>query len=156
MSRLIRLDRTGHTELASWTVDDSASQERVIEAFRRELDEGMLASATLPDGSIANFYTVQVFNRTGGRLPFEIRAVSPAGATVTSLGLASEVQPHALLEGRLLLAVPPGLLTSTATPVRFDLRVDGGAVQHIDSSFIALEDYLQVTDPEFLEPRESM
>ena len=51
MSRLIRLDRTGHTELASWTPDDSVSQERAIEAFRRELDEGMLASATLPDGS---------------------------------------------------------------------------------------------------------
>ena len=26
MSRLIRLDRTGHTELASWTADDAASQ----------------------------------------------------------------------------------------------------------------------------------
>jgi hypothetical protein len=51
MSRLIRLDRTGHTELASWTAGDSASQERAIAAFRRERDEGMLASATLPDGS---------------------------------------------------------------------------------------------------------
>jgi hypothetical protein len=51
MSRLIRLDRTGHTELASWTADDAASQLAAVEAFRRELDEGMLASATLPDGS---------------------------------------------------------------------------------------------------------
>jgi hypothetical protein len=51
MSRLIRLDRMGHTELASWKAGDSASQERAIEAFRRELDEGMLASATLPDGA---------------------------------------------------------------------------------------------------------
>ena len=51
MSRLIRLDRTGHTELASWTADDADSQEAAIEAFRRELEEGMLASATLPDGS---------------------------------------------------------------------------------------------------------
>ena len=51
MSRLIRLDRTGHTELASWTDDDVSSQEAAIEAFRRELDDGMLASATLPDGS---------------------------------------------------------------------------------------------------------
>ena len=51
MSRLIRLDRTGHTELASWSTDDVASQEVAIEAFRRELDEGMLASATLPGGS---------------------------------------------------------------------------------------------------------
>jgi cytochrome c oxidase accessory protein FixG len=92
--------------------------------------------ATLSDGTIANFYTVQVFNRTGERLPFEIRAVAPAGATVTRLGLASEAQPHALLEGRLLVAVPSGTLTATATPVRFDVRVDGRDVRHIDSSFI--------------------
>jgi hypothetical protein len=51
MSRLIKLDRTGHTELACWTADDRASQETAIQAFRRELDQGMLASATLPNGS---------------------------------------------------------------------------------------------------------
>jgi hypothetical protein len=51
MSRLIRLDRTGHTELASWSADDAGSQELAIQAFRRELDQGMLASATQPDGS---------------------------------------------------------------------------------------------------------
>ena len=51
MSRLIRLDRTGHTELASWAADDAESHAAAAEAFRRELDEGMLASATLADGS---------------------------------------------------------------------------------------------------------
>ena len=51
MSRLIRLDRTGHTELASWTAGDAESQAAAIDAFRRELDDGMLASATLPNGS---------------------------------------------------------------------------------------------------------
>jgi hypothetical protein len=51
MSRLIRLDRTGHTELASWTAEDTTAQQAAIEAFRSELDEGMLASATLADGS---------------------------------------------------------------------------------------------------------
>jgi hypothetical protein len=51
MSRLIRLDRTGHTELASWTAGDEDSQRAAIDAFRRELEEGMLASATLPNGS---------------------------------------------------------------------------------------------------------
>jgi hypothetical protein len=45
------LDRTGHTELASWTEDNAASREAAVEAFRRELDRGLLASATLPDGS---------------------------------------------------------------------------------------------------------
>ncbi len=51
MSRLIRLDRSGHTELASWTTADREAQEAAIEAFRRELDAGMLASATHADGS---------------------------------------------------------------------------------------------------------
>jgi len=51
MSRLIRLDRSGHTELASWTQDDPASQQAALEAFRRQLDQGMLASISAPDGS---------------------------------------------------------------------------------------------------------
>jgi hypothetical protein len=51
MPRLIKLDRTGHTELASWTAGDEETQRVAIETFRRELDEGMLASATMPDGS---------------------------------------------------------------------------------------------------------
>jgi hypothetical protein len=51
MSRLIRLDRTGHTELAHWTSDDPASQETALETFRHELDEGMLASVSRPDGT---------------------------------------------------------------------------------------------------------
>jgi hypothetical protein len=51
MSRLIRLDRTGHTELATWTAEDGDAQRAAAEVFRRELDAGMLASATLSDGS---------------------------------------------------------------------------------------------------------
>jgi hypothetical protein len=51
MSRLIRLDRTGHTELATWTAEDGDAQRAAAEVFRRESDDGMLASATLPDGS---------------------------------------------------------------------------------------------------------
>ena len=92
--------------------------------------------ATLPDGTIANFYTVQLFNRTGTALPFEIRAVDPAGARVTRLGLATEVGPHALLEGRLLLSLPPERLTGAATAVHFDIRVGGATDRHIESSFI--------------------
>jgi hypothetical protein len=51
MARLIRLDGTGHTTLAEWTADDSASREAAIAAFRAELDRGMLASVTRDDGT---------------------------------------------------------------------------------------------------------
>ena len=46
MSKLIRLDRTGHTTLAEWTAEDSDAQTLAVDVFRRELDRGLLASAT--------------------------------------------------------------------------------------------------------------
>jgi hypothetical protein len=51
MSRLVRMDQTGHTTIAEWTADDVASREAAVTAFRRELDLGMFAVATGPDGS---------------------------------------------------------------------------------------------------------
>jgi hypothetical protein len=50
MGRLIRLDRSGHTTLAEWTAGEGGEQAAVT-AFRRELDRGMIASVSHPDGS---------------------------------------------------------------------------------------------------------
>ena len=51
MSRLVRLDRSGHTTLAEWSVGDESGIEEAARAFRAELDAGMLASATRGDGT---------------------------------------------------------------------------------------------------------
>ena len=51
MSRLIKLDGTGHTTLAEWTATDIDSQRGAEAVFKRELEQGMLASATLADGT---------------------------------------------------------------------------------------------------------
>ena len=40
MSRLIRLDQTGHTTLAEWTAADADAVEAAARAFREELDRG--------------------------------------------------------------------------------------------------------------------
>lgn len=51
MSRLIRMDGSGHTTLAEWTAGDGAGEEAAVAAFRRELDSGMIASVTRTDGT---------------------------------------------------------------------------------------------------------
>ncbi len=51
MARLIRLDSTGHTTLAEWTAEDAPALQAATDAFRRELDQGMLASVPRADGS---------------------------------------------------------------------------------------------------------
>jgi hypothetical protein len=51
MGRLIRLDGTGHTTLAEWTQGDDAATEGAARAFRAELERGMIASVSSPDGA---------------------------------------------------------------------------------------------------------
>jgi hypothetical protein len=50
MSRLIRMDQTGHTTLAEWTATDPAAVQAAVEAFRAELDQGYFAVGSLGEG----------------------------------------------------------------------------------------------------------
>ncbi len=50
MSRLIRMDHTGHTTLAQWTTADRASVEAAVTAFRAELDRGYFAVVSTGEG----------------------------------------------------------------------------------------------------------
>ena len=42
MSRLIRMDSTGHSTLAEWSTEDQAAFEAAVEEFRRQLDDGYI------------------------------------------------------------------------------------------------------------------
>ncbi|HEU4974076.1 MAG TPA: hypothetical protein VFT50_03225 [Baekduia sp.] len=50
MSRLVRMDRTGHTTLAEWRADDPAAVEAAVAAFRAELDRGYFAMVSTGEG----------------------------------------------------------------------------------------------------------
>jgi hypothetical protein len=50
MSRLIRMDQTGHTTLAEWSAADRASVEAAVAAFRAELDQGYFAVVSHGEG----------------------------------------------------------------------------------------------------------
>jgi hypothetical protein len=50
MSKLIRMDHTGHSTVAEWSADDPAAVEAAVEAFRDELDRGYLAMVTAGPG----------------------------------------------------------------------------------------------------------
>lgn len=50
MSRLIRMDQTGHTTLAEWSTTDQPSVEAAVIAFREELDRGYFAMVSTGEG----------------------------------------------------------------------------------------------------------
>jgi hypothetical protein len=50
MSKLVRMDQTGHTTIAEWTTDDPASVEAAVRAFREQLDQGYFAMVSTGEG----------------------------------------------------------------------------------------------------------
>ena len=50
MSKLVRMDQSGHTTLAQWRTDDEASVQAAVEAFRAELDRGYFAMVSTGEG----------------------------------------------------------------------------------------------------------
>jgi cytochrome c oxidase accessory protein FixG len=110
-------------------------------ATRRDLDVLVLRQpgtlyTTMLGGDLANFYTLQAFNRSDRPVRFSLEVVEPRGAAVMPLGPLDEVGPHALLEGRFLLRAPASALTGAATPVRFAIRADGQPGGEIVTSFL--------------------
>jgi hypothetical protein len=51
MARLVRLDQSGHTELAEWAAADQGAYQRAAELFRAQLDVGYMGVAKLADDS---------------------------------------------------------------------------------------------------------
>ncbi len=50
MSRLIRMDQTGHTTLAEWSTAEPDTVEDAVRAFREELDRGYFAIVSDGEG----------------------------------------------------------------------------------------------------------
>jgi hypothetical protein len=50
MSRLIRMDQSGHTTVAEWTAGDPRSVEAALGAFRAELEHGYFAVVSAREG----------------------------------------------------------------------------------------------------------
>ena len=50
MSRLIRMDQSGHTTLAEWTADDPQAVEAAVAAFQSELEQGYYAVVSRGEG----------------------------------------------------------------------------------------------------------
>lgn len=50
MSRLIRMDGSGHTTLAEWTADDAGAVEAAVTAFREQLELGYFGMVSHGEG----------------------------------------------------------------------------------------------------------
>jgi cytochrome c oxidase accessory protein FixG len=92
--------------------------------------------ASMDNGGIANFYNIQVINRTGRPHTLTYDVESPRGVEIVSLGAIDRIDAHGLIESRLLLRAPRAALTGASTHVRVAVRVDGELLMTTSTSLI--------------------
>ena len=130
MSRLLRMDRSGHTELAAWSAGDSGAHDRAATIFDEQLAGGYMGVAKLRDQSFE-----QVKQLPGGRgvraaaAPDRGRVVSAALPELEAVAWRRRTDTRSLrLRERIsagytalyvtpLVVVAVGLLLAGAVPV---------------------------------------
>jgi hypothetical protein len=60
MSKLIRMDGTGHTTLAQWSAEDPATVQAAVAAFRAELEQGYFAVVSHGEGDAEQVHELPV------------------------------------------------------------------------------------------------
>ena len=86
MSRLIRMDHTGHTTLAEWTADDPEAVDAAVRAVRAELVQGSFGEVYTGDGHAEQVRQLpgdaDLRRLIGGRCPRRSRSC-PSGRRCT-------------------------------------------------------------------------
>jgi len=85
---------------------------------------------------VANFYTVQIINRTNSTHALEYSALSPPGASIEALGSIDRAEPYGVIESRILVRVPATALAGSSTPLRLEVRADGRVLETVNTTFI--------------------
>lgn len=110
-------------------------------ALRSDLDilivrqSGSLWTTTA--GGVANFYNLQIINKSLDTRDVRIDVVSPKGATAVVLGNVASVASNAIAKGRIMVIVPDSLRSTENSTVVLAVISNGEEAFRTDVSFVA-------------------
>jgi cytochrome c oxidase accessory protein FixG len=111
--------------------------------FRSNLDVNILRSPgttwTQTENGYANFYDLQIINKSANDLPYKLKVAQPREATLTPLGLAYDVPAGELIKGRFLLTVPSAAIASAQNrkvDILLDVESNGKTVKQIKTELL--------------------
>jgi cytochrome c oxidase accessory protein FixG len=125
--------------LAVWFVMVAAVSTLFI--FRHDLDVVVLRQegttwVTMQEG-IANFYRLQIINKTDHDIPYEMHVTSPHGFSIKNIGLPSHVGAEDILKGRFIIIRENDAPKTTETKLTIEMTTNGKVFHTITTSFIA-------------------
>ena len=112
----------------------------VLFAMRSDLDVVLLRQpkstwTTMAQGT-ANFYSLNIINKTSQDLPYEIAVVSPSGYSITPLNLPTMVKAEQKMEGRLVIIRSSQAQRTGDETIRLEVRSRGAVLRTVETTFI--------------------
>ncbi len=110
-------------------------------AIRKDLDVVVLRQegttwVTSTDG-VANFYRLQLINKTGLPMPYHIVITSPPGYELKMLGMPSQIASMQILKGRFIITRTRQASVSSHQAVVLKVVYADGQQQQVETSFLA-------------------
>jgi len=88
-----------------------------------------------PQG-VANFYRMQIINKSDDELPVELVAVEPANAIITPIESFEVIHGGHIAKGRFIVTIPGADGMQGAMPITISIRSNGREVKSVTTSFI--------------------
>lgn len=89
------------------------------------------------EDGVANFYNMQVINKTDDVQQMSVDIAEPKGAIVTVLGPLRSIEPNSIAKGRLLVVVPDRVRMTENSSVTLVVRSGATEIMRTDVSFVA-------------------
>jgi cytochrome c oxidase accessory protein FixG len=110
-------------------------------AMRNDLDVVVLRQEgttwVRTEDGVANFYRIQIINKTSRDLPYTVRIAEPSGYALRPLGLPTVVKKEDIMKGRFIIVRDPKVASSNETKVTLELSANGEVFRTITTSFLA-------------------
>lgn len=112
----------------------------VLFATRSDLDVVLLRQpkstwTTMADGT-ANFYSLNIINKTSEELPYELIVVSPTGYTIKPLALPGTVKAEQKMEGRFIIVRAAARNGVGDEKIQLVLRSRGSVLRTFETTFM--------------------
>ena len=91
---------------------------------------------TMPDGRIANLYTIRIVNKTSQAIPVELKLEQPSGEVQVMAGGQLAVAPQKTFEDSVLIELDKGALQGGTTRLILGVYSHGKKIQTIKSAFV--------------------
>ena len=85
---------------------------------------------------VGNFYRIQIINKSGEALPYDLSVVEPGSATLKPIALPDVVGSQEIMKGRFILTLPKSEIKGQDNKITLSINSAGESIKTVTTSFV--------------------